>query len=216
VSFFVAARAAARNIVSTGMGAAMIDTIDTDERLVLRAQRGNRAAFEELVRRTSRLVYAHLYLETGDAHLAEDLLQETLLRAYGALGRLNHPGTLRSWLLTIAQNVLTDAARRETRQKRAAPTRAGPEALASVPGRTPSPDEEAARSEERAQVLSVLRSLPDEYRQPLTLRYIAGADYEAIETQLGLSNGALRGLLHRGLKMLRARLGDDCMGEPPA
>ena len=81
--------------------------------------------------------------------------------------------------------------------------------LASVPGRGSSPHEEAARTEEREQVLAVLRSLPDEYRQPLTLRYIAGADYEAIETQLGLSNGALRGLLHRGLKMLRTRLGDE-------
>ncbi len=58
-------------------------------------------------------------------------------------------------------------------------------------------------------MLAVLRSLPEEYRQPLTLRYIAGADYEAIETQLGLSNGSLRGLLHRGLKMLRTRLGDE-------
>ena len=191
----------------------MIETIDTDEQLVRRAQRGNRPAFEELVRRTSRLVYAHLYLETGDRHQAEDLLQETLLRAYAAIGRLNQPATLRAWLLTIAQNVLTDAARRTARQKRAAPPRAGPEALAGVPGRVPPPDEAAALAEERAQVLSVLRSLPEEYRQPLTLRYIAGADYEAIETQLGLSNGALRGLLHRGLKMLRSRLGEDLAGE---
>jgi RNA polymerase sigma-70 factor (ECF subfamily) len=181
--------------------------IDTDERLVVRAQGGDRTAFEELVRRTSRLVFARLYLETGDAHLAEDLLQETLLRAYHALGRLNHPGTLRTWLLTIAHNVLTDNARREGRRKRAAPARAGPAALADVPGRTPPPEEEAARAEQREQVLAVLRSLPEEYRLPLTLRYIAGSDYEAIETQLGLSNGSLRGLLHRGLKLLRARLG---------
>ena len=181
--------------------------IETDERLVLRAQRGERGAFEELVRRTSRLVFARLYLETGDAHLAEDLLQETLLRAYHALGRLNQPGTLRSWLLTIAQNVLTDSVRREARRKRSAPPRAGPDALANVPGRTPPPEEAAERAEEREQVLAVLRSLPEEYRLPLTLRYIAGADYEAIEIQLGLSNGSLRGLLHRGLKMLRSRLG---------
>ena len=55
----------------------------------------------------------------------------------------------------------------------------------------------------------MLRALPEEYRLPLTLRYLAGADYAAIETQLGLSNGALRGLLHRGLKLLRARLGPE-------
>jgi RNA polymerase sigma-70 factor, ECF subfamily len=192
-------------IVLTGMGPAMIET---EEGLVLSAQRGSRAAFEELVRRTSRLVFGRLYLETGDAHLAEDLLQETLLRAYHALGQLQNPGTLRGWLLRIAHNVLTDAGRREARRKRSGPPQSRPEMLASVAGRGSSPEEEASRAEEREQVLAVLRSLPEEYRQPLTLRYIAGADYEAIETQLGLSNGSLRGLLHRGLKMLRTRLGE--------
>jgi RNA polymerase sigma-70 factor (ECF subfamily) len=178
---------------------------ETDERLVQHAQAGDRDAFEEIVRRTSRLVFARLYLESGDAHRADDLLQETLLRAYHSIGQLQDARTLRSWLLTIAQNVLTDAIRRDARLKRSAP-RVGPEALARVPGRAPSPEDEAARSEERAKVLAVLRSLPEEYRLPITLRYIAGADYEAIETQLGLSNGSLRGLLHRGLKMLRSRL----------
>jgi RNA polymerase sigma-70 factor (ECF subfamily) len=180
--------------------------IDLEAGLVVQAQGGDRTAFEELVRRTSRLVFARLYLDTGDAHLAEDLLQETLLRAFHALGQLHDPATLRSWLLRIAQNVLTDSVRRDARRKRAAPPRAGPDALANLPSFHPSPAEEAAHAEEREQLLAVLRSLPEEYRVPLTLRYIAGADYEAIETQLGVSNGAVRGLLHRGLKMLRARL----------
>ena len=60
---------------------------DQEVALVRRAMNGDRAAFEELVRRTSRLVYARLYLDTGDAHLAEDLLQDTLLRAYRSMGR---------------------------------------------------------------------------------------------------------------------------------
>ena len=167
-----------------------------DEALVMQARRGDRAAFEELVRRTSRLVFARLYLETGDTHRAEDLLQETWLRAFRALGRLDDPARFRTWLLAIAQNALTDAARSESRRKRLPMPRAGPPAA-------PSPDEEASRSEERGRVLAVLRSLPEEYRLPLTLRYIAGADYASIEIQLGLSNGALRGLLrgpgwHRG------------------
>src|SRR5262249_7381136 len=152
---------------------------------------------------TSRLVFARLYLEVGDAHEAEDLLQETLLRAYRALSTLTEPGRLRSWLLAIAQNVATDAARRQTRQKRAAPPQAGPGALDAVAGPNLSPHEEMERAELRGRVLEALRALPEDYRLPLTLRYIAGADYDAIQTQLGLSNGALRGLLHRGLKLLR-------------
>jgi RNA polymerase sigma-70 factor (ECF subfamily) len=65
--------------------------LDADFILVVRAQRGDRAAFEELVRRTSRLVFARLYLETGDRHQTEDLVQETLLTAFRTLGQLTQP-----------------------------------------------------------------------------------------------------------------------------
>jgi RNA polymerase sigma-70 factor, ECF subfamily len=178
---------------------------DTEKALVRKAQSGDRSAFEELVRRTSRLVFARLFLETGDAHRAEDLLQETMLTAFRSLGKLRDPPAFRSWLLTIAQNTLTDALRREQRQKRAGP-QAGPAALHSVADKSPRPDEQLARGEMRAQVLAVLRSLPEEYRLPLTLRYFTGADYETIQMQMGVSNGSLRGLLHRGLKLLHERL----------
>lgn len=174
--------------------------------LVRKAQTGDRPAFEELVRRTSRLVYARLYLDTGDRHWAEDLLQETWLRAYRGLTQLQEPGGLRGWLLTIAQHVLADSLKRKSSQKRNEPPRADPHILAELTSQRPSPSECAERTDLHDQVLAVLRSLPEEYRLPLTLRYVMEADYETIETQLGLTNGALRGLLHRGLKILRARL----------
>lgn len=173
--------------------------------LVRTARNGDRPAFEELVRRTSRLVFARLYLETGDPHRAEDLLQETLLTAFRKLPSLTEPRNFRAWLMTIAQHTAIDAARRDQRQKRSA-SLVNASALAGVPGNTPPPDETAERDEMRGQVLAILRSLPEEYRLPLTLKYIAGADYEAIQMQLGLTNGSLRGLLHRGLNMLRAKL----------
>src|SRR6476620_7111229 len=94
---------------------------ESDTALVVRARDGDRAAFEALVRRTSRLVFARLYLDTGDAHRAEDLLQETLLLAYRSLRSLADPAGFRPWLLTIAHNVLIDSARRAMRIKRAAP-----------------------------------------------------------------------------------------------
>ena len=83
------------------------------------------------------------------------------------------------------------------------------------------PDEQAEQAELRQQVLAVLRSMPEEYRLPLTLRYLVGADYETIQMQMGLSNGSLRGLLHRGMTKLRAEMqkvmGDDYQpGKPQA
>jgi RNA polymerase sigma-70 factor (ECF subfamily) len=177
---------------------------DTETALVRRAQTGDRAAFEELVRRSSRLVFARLYLETGSTHRAEDLLQETLLRAYRSLSRLTDPAGYRAWLLSIAHNVTIDAARRDDRRKRGSRTNETP--LNAVPAKDPPPEEVAHREEARQQVLGALRSLPEEYRMPLALRYLTGADYDAIGEQLGLTNGSLRGFLHRGLKMLRDRL----------
>ncbi|OAI45668.1 hypothetical protein AYO44_12590, partial [Planctomycetaceae bacterium SCGC AG-212-F19] len=146
------------------------------------------------------------YLETGDPHRAEDLLQETLLVAFRSLARLDDPKRFRAWLLTIAQNMAIDAARHDMRKKRSSGRRAEGNELDGVAGLELAPDEEAERQELRGQVLAVLRSLPEDYRLPLTLRYITGADYESIQMQLGLTNGSLRGLLHRGLQMLRTKL----------
>jgi RNA polymerase sigma-70 factor (ECF subfamily) len=176
---------------------------DTD--LVVRARTGDRAAFEELVRRTSRLVFARLFLDTGHTQRAEDLLQETLLLAFRSLRKLENPAQFRPWLLTIAHNVVIDAARRDSRLKRNAGTN-GKSELHTVPCSGLSPEDAAQREELRGAVLSVLRSMPEEYRLPLTMRYITGADYDTIGEQLGLTNGSLRGLLHRGLKMLKDRL----------
>src|SRR5712692_1609050 len=119
----------------------------SEEALVRSARGGDRAAFEELVRRTSRLVYARLYLETGDAHRAEDLLQETYLSAFRSLHRLADPAGFRSWLLTIAQNACLDAARRDSRLKRTAPPMSE-----SPVSPTPPPEDEIQREETRQQV----------------------------------------------------------------
>src|SRR5262245_22903082 len=185
--------------------------IEPETTLVERAQRGDHAAFEELVRRTSRLVFARLYLETGDTHQAEDLLQETLLIAFRTIGQLAHVERFRSWLLRIAQNIAIDAGRRRTVQKRALEREANKLRIngESVPG----PDEEVENEEMRQKVLVILRSMPEEYRLPLTLRYLVGADYETIQMQTGLSNGALRGLLHRGMQRMRVEL-QKLIGEP--
>lgn len=176
----------------------MVAMNDSDSTLVQRAQRGDRAAFDELVRRTSRLVFARLHLDTGDVHLAEDLLQETLLTAYKSLGQLAEPDKFRAWLLRIAANTAANAFRHDRRQKRTPPDH-----LRLAAGTAPEPIQRLEDEERRQQVLDVLRALPEEYRLPLWLRYFGGADYETIQAQMGLTNGSLRGLLHRGLKMLR-------------
>ncbi|MSQ93846.1 MAG: sigma-70 family RNA polymerase sigma factor [Gemmataceae bacterium] len=153
------------------------------------------------MRRTSRLVFTRLYLATGDTHQTEDLLQETLLTAYRTLGQLDDPEKFRPWLLRIAMNASIDAVRHDTRKKRTQPSE--PERQR---GEAPDPADIAEREEMRQKVLEVLRTLPEEYRVPIMLRYLVGADYDAIQQQMGLSNGFLRGLLHRGMERMRAEM----------
>ena len=177
--------------------------MEADDGLVRLARNGDPAAFEELVRRTSRLLYARLYLETGDRHHAEDLVQDTYVRAWRSMKQVTDPSGFRKWLATIAQSVAIDSARRASRKKRAEPPRTSQDALEGHPDRPP---ERPEVEERRDKVRAILQSMPEEYRMALTLRYVEGADYETISTQLHLTNGSLRGLLHRGLKLLKGAL----------
>ena len=178
---------------------------EDEEALAVRSRSGDRAAFEALIRRNSRWVYAHLYLQSGDAHRAEDLTQETFLTAWRRIGELTDPAAFRGWLSTIAHHTLLDAVKHERRKKRWTLTRTQHDADPPA-SETDSPLAIAESAEERQRALEMLRALPEEYRVPLTLRYIGGADYEKISEQLALTNGSLRGLLRRGLVMLRDRM----------
>lgn len=181
------------------------DTIDSDVFLVVRSQNGDRAAYEQLVRRTSRLVYSRIYLDSGgDSHRTEDLVQETFLTAWRSIGQVTEPGGFRTWLLSVARSVTLDAIRHESRKKRSSSRRQElADAASQLQDGADTPPEAAEREESRHRVREMLASLPQEYAMPLTLRYIGGADYDAIGRQLGLSNGSLRGLLNRGMNKLR-------------
>jgi RNA polymerase sigma-70 factor (ECF subfamily) len=193
--------------------------IEADEALVAKSRRGDRAAFEELVRRTARLVYTRAYLETGNIHRAEDLVQDTFLIAWKKIAQVSDASGFRAWLMTILHSAVVDAARRQSRRKRKPPDshpRASNDAMLRIADPAPDPAASAQAREERERALSVLRSMPSEYQQVLMLRYLAGADYDSIARQPALSNGSLRGLLHRGLAMLREQMKRSGSSERPS
>jgi RNA polymerase sigma-70 factor, ECF subfamily len=175
---------------------------EADEALARLSKSGNREAFEELVRRTSRGLFARIYLETGDAHTAEDIAQETYLLAWRSIRSLNDPKAFRGWLFSIGHSVLLQNVRKETRSKK----QKGDGAMEAVADWRPTPPVAAAHLERRSAILSLLRSMPSEYRLPLTMRYLGGADYETIGKELAITNGSLRGLLSRGMAMLREQM----------
>ena len=191
--------------VRAAAGTAKAGTGSDDEMLLVRrSQAGDRAAFEQLVRLTARLVYARAFLDTANRDRAEDVVQETFLLAWRRIGQVTEPAGFRAWLTTVTRTVAADMRRRESRKKRSGSRAAQHDATAfEVPDSSPTPDEVMERREQRDRLLGMLQRLPDEYSLPITLRYIAGADYETIGRQLGLTNGSLRGLLNRGMARLR-------------
>ena len=177
-----------------------------DDDLIRLSRSGHRPAFEMLVERTAKLVWSHLFLQTRDRELCEDLTQETFFRAWRAIGQLDAPENFRPWLLTIADNARLDAHKKAIAKKRG-PRPAGLVEDAASPHAPP--DERAEATELRGRALDALAALPSPHQQAIALRYLGGAETPEIERQLGITNGALRGLLHRGLEMLREKLKDD-------
>lgn len=179
---------------------------ESDELLVVAARKGDRAAFEQLMRRTARLVYARVYLHARSGASAEDLSQEAFLTAWRKIGQLSDSAQFRPWLMRIAESVGIDAARHRQRKKRGSAL-SGID-VAGIADPDPSPADHAEHAEQKQRAIDALRDLPESYRTPLTLRFLMDADYDTIARQLALSNGSLRGLLHRGMNMLRLRLAE--------
>jgi len=170
--------------------------MDEDLDRIRRAQSGDRAAFEDLIRAHARLVWASVYGWVKDPSWTEDVVQDTFLKAWASMKDLKQPEAFRGWLLTIARRL---AWRQSELSGRSAtmPELSEPAAPVAV-----SDDPEEARDE----VQKALARLPERYRVPVTLHFLNGMEYGAIEKSTGLANGSLRGLVARGVAKLRAEL----------
>jgi RNA polymerase sigma-70 factor (ECF subfamily) len=145
----------------------------------------------------ARALYGVAYRMTGNVHDAEDLVQETFLRAYRAFDRYR-PGTnARAWLITILQRVRTDAFRR--RQRRPATV----ELTGEGPSTPPPQDALASGGEELERALG---SLAEPFRTAVVLRDIEELSYAEIAEALKVPVGTVMSRIHRGRALLRAAL----------
>jgi RNA polymerase sigma-70 factor (ECF subfamily) len=165
--------------------------------MVMAALAGDDEAFETVIRTYSRRVYVVAYAILQDPSEAEDIVQETFLKAHHQRDKLREPEKFPAWLLTVTRNGARDRLRRRRPQ-------ADPEAFDTLADHSVATPGSALEIEEcQAHLRRALATLPEEHRTALTLRYLEGLDYRAIETTMGLSNGALRGILGRALGTLR-------------
>ena len=160
--------------------------------LVLAAQAGDRAAFGALYESHARLVHGVL-LANADRGDVQDLVQDVFLTALQQLPSLRDANAFGGWLIAIARN----RARMHHRGTR--PTELLSE---EMPG-----SEKAESRVETAEILRALQTLPERYREPLTLRLVEEMSGEEISRFTGLTHGTVRVYLHHGLKLLRDKLG---------
>ena len=158
--------------------------------LVRAAQAGDRAAFAELYRRHTRAIHG-IVLARVAATDVDDLVQDVFMQAMQRLASLHDPFAFAAWLAAIARNRAADHWRRRP-------------ALVELPDQLASPSRD--RTEALA-ALSAIRSLPEAYRETLTLRLVEGMTGPEIAACTGLTEGSVRVNLHRGMKELRERLG---------
>lgn len=165
------------------------DAATSDDALVAAAQLGDRAAFERLYERFVRMVHG-LLLTRVPLRDVDDLVQDVFLAAYQRLGTLREPRAFGGWLATMARNRAVDY------HRAARPT----VELDDVAG-----DDGRHRVDGLA-VLAALRTLPEAYRETLTLRLVEGMTGPEIAARTGLTPGSVRVNLHRGMQQLRTLL----------
>lgn len=179
-----------------------------------RTEAQKRAEFEALVDKSYRRAYNLAYRMTGNPLEAEDLTQETFVRAYRFFDRYNRSLAFEAWLRQIMHNLYVDSLRRKPKaqyysldQPLPGDVNDSETLVADFADPNANPEAEAMANEFSADVQKALNRLPVEFRQAVALCDIEGLSYDEIARTLNVSTGTVRSRIHRGRKMLRNLLG---------
>jgi RNA polymerase sigma-70 factor (ECF subfamily) len=181
---------------------------DSDGAVVIRAQSGDGDAFRMLVERHSRSVFRLAYRMTGNEQDAEDVVQETFLRAYKQLHHYESRSSFATWLYRIASNYSLDLIRMRKRheQKRETGTEEGRDVLDTVPATAPGQDRLVFSNQVSERVSAAMNELSDLERSAFVLRHFERLSIEEIGGMLGTSLNATKHSIFRAVQKLRKRL----------
>jgi len=180
---------------------------DGDTDLVRRSKTGDVNAFGELVERYQSLVVGFCYRLLGNREDAEDIAQETFMRAFSAIGRFQPRAKFSTWLLTIAKNLSLNLLRDERRRGRdvhvATVLEQEMQAVELVPSDDPRPDETLRQDERADRVRRALFELSDIHRSIIVLRDFEGMTYEEIAKVMRCRKGTVKSRLSRARDHLK-------------
>jgi RNA polymerase sigma-70 factor (ECF subfamily) len=183
---------------------------EADARAVARVRAGEPEAFRDLMERHGRAVHRLALRMTGNEHDAEDVVQESFLRAYRNLDHFESRAQFGSWLYRIAANCAYDALR--ARARRLAPidsTARDDDVAAAVATDDPGPDRLAAGAEVRRRVRRAMARMSVLERSAFTLRHFEGLTTAEIAQTLGLHGEAAKQSVFRAVRKVREALADE-------
>ncbi|HEX8853661.1 MAG TPA: sigma-70 family RNA polymerase sigma factor [Pyrinomonadaceae bacterium] len=180
-------------------------SMETPAELIARARRGDGESFRLLFERYTRPVISFLFYMVGRRALAEELAQETFLRAFRNLGALRDETKLSTWLFGIARNVAREELRAQGRAPRCGVGLDDPSA-ARLADEAPSPSTRLYGKELSAAVGAALGALDEDKRAVFVLKFYHGRSYEEIAAVTGFSPAKVRNDLHRARAEMRRRL----------
>ncbi len=180
----------------------------TDATFVARARTGDSDAFRVLVERHSRALFRLSFRMTGNQQDAEDVVQESFLRAYKQLGKFDERATFGTWLYRIAANCSLDLVRsRKRRSEHVAAGEDGTEEIVlQLPTHDPTPERMALSGEVRERVLEAMEELSANERTAFVLRHFEGMCIEEVSRVLECQPGAAKHSVFRAVQKLRRSL----------
>jgi RNA polymerase sigma-70 factor (ECF subfamily) len=161
---------------------------------------------EQLVRDLSAPLRRYLLRYVGDDALADDLLQETMIRITRGLPSFAGRASVKTWAFSIATRVAADHFREPIRRAKIVDLDEGPE----IADRDPSVDERLVIDEMNACVRKVIDSLPEDYRAALVLHDFEGLTAEQVAEVIGCSVATAKIRIHRGRVRLKQALQGEC------
>lgn len=177
----------------------------TDVELVQAVLNGDRGQYARLVERYQRDIYNVAYRSTNNRHDAEDVAQETFLRAFRGLSEYDQTRSLRTWLYAIAVNVCRDRARRAGSRPQSVPLLEsdGPAEPASGP---PQPQDVVVKREMQDAVQNAVMALDPDHRLPVILFYMRGVSQADVADIMGVPLTVVKNRLYRARRRMREAL----------
>lgn len=176
----------------------------SEETLIRRAQQGDTAAFEVLVNQHAPYVYNLALRTLRDPHEAEDLAQETFIRAWRLLPGFRLQARFTSWLYRIVVNLCYN----RLPGLKAELAALDPAEASDLSDERPSLEASLVTAETQARIQAALADLPESYRLLLTLRHLQGMSYAEIAETMAMPLGTVKTGIFRGRAILRETLGD--------